>query len=300
MSLFLITIVTTAVMAKTTPADLYQGPDDSSESGPEWSVMRSHTIVAGPVAHYSKVLKEGDDAFPVLWEVSGILEHPQVLKGQAPASAIAFRRTERTQYLSPIGPVSDWAVRLGFLEERDNVVLFLEPKTHEVILVLPSGKGERDLIAQIRLIVSIGALSPNRRRQAAAWREHLLDANVECQKLALRSLLRPPSDWKHLAAALGPAMQRGTPRFRKYAFWLLVEAIRKGRWKNTAGPGEFICTRLATETDSETAEQYRRLFDYLWSFATDETSAERRWPLRQQLEKCRPDAGARPQVEATP
>src|SRR5258708_22170191 len=77
--------------------------DQIYTTGPETLVAQSSTIVAGPVASYSKRVLEmsqpGPDGFPLRWAVSGRVESPRALKG-SPEGPVPFTSMEQSAVIS--------------------------------------------------------------------------------------------------------------------------------------------------------------------------------------------------------
>jgi hypothetical protein len=250
-------------------------------------VERAPAIVYGPVKGYARIEIQGEMALPMSWVATGTVERPQVLKGPAMSHPVRFRRIEMSRFLSPSFDVPLWISALGNIEPGDDVVLFLDGKTDEVLLTIPSGSGKRDLIPALWFVATIQKLAPDRRAQIDAWNKHLSDTRVETQEMALRSLLKLTRNWADVGQALGDSMARADPEFRQFAFHAITKAIEKGHWKDTVGPVGFLCSQLEQETDVATSQLHLLAFLGLQAFAdVDRASAARR-SLKARLASCR-------------
>jgi hypothetical protein len=63
----------------------------------------------------------------------------------------------------------------------------------------------------------------------------------------------------------------------------------QGKWSDPAVPADFLCRRLAAETNLEIAGSYLESFDQLLRYASDEDFREKRKELREQLRSCLKD-----------
>jgi len=265
--------------------------DEMFTTGPETLVALSRAIVAGPVSHYSKEVEEvsqGSAPIPVRWIISGQLEHPETLKGDVPEGLLRFSREEQSPFLPAPEPVPTWEAAYAQWQREDKAVVFLGKKPGEILRVLPSGTGERNLISLVRLIVSIHKTARNEDEETAAWQRHLLSgapSTAEGRRIALRSLLT--RHWSDVASTLREVMSRKDAELRQYAYGIVAYGIVRDKWRDTAGPAEFLCTQLANETDAEVAGGYRQYIDLVLRFASDENFREQRMALRDQLQSCR-------------
>lgn len=264
--------------------------DEMFATGPETLVAQSSAIVAGPVSDYSKEVKEqsqGSTPVPVRWVVSGQLEHPETLKGDVLRTSLRFSREERSPFLPTPEPVPAWEAEYAQWRPDDKAVAFLGKKPGEILRVLPSGTGERDLISLVRLIVSIHARSES--TQAAAWQGHLLNdaaSRAESRRVALRSLMKLTRNWSDVASPLRGVMSGKDADLRRYAYGIVAYGIVHDKWSDAAKPAEFLCTQLAKETDAEIAESHRQYVALVLRFAADEDFRAQRKALREQLHGC--------------
>lgn len=269
--------------------------DEMFTTGPETLVAQSRAIVAGPVSHYSKEVKEqsqGSAPIPIRWVISGQLEHPETLKGDAPRTPLCFSREEQSPFLPPLKPVPAWEAEYTQWQPDDKAVVFLGEKPGEILLVLPSGTGERDLISLVRLIVSIHATAQSESAQAAAWQRHLLygaASSAESRRIALRSLMKLTRYWSDVASTLRGVMSGKDADLRRYAYGIVAYEIVHDKWSDAAKAAEFLCTQLANEADAEIAESHLQYIDLMLRFATDEDFREQRKALRDQLRGCLKD-----------
>ena len=265
--------------------------DEMFTTGPETLVAQARGIVAGPVSHYSKEVKEqsqGSAPIPVRWVISGLLEHPETLKGDAPRTSLRFSREEQSPFLPTPEPVPAWEAEYSQWQPDDKAVVFLGEKAGEIPHVLPSGTGERDLISLVRLIVSIHGAGQSESAQAAAWQRHLLTgaaSGAESRRIALRSLMKLTRNWSDVASTLRGVMSGKDADFRRYAYGIVAYGIVHDKWSDAAEPAEFLCTPLAKETDAGIAESHLQYVDLVLQFAI----REQRKALRDQLRGCLKD-----------
>lgn len=265
--------------------------DEMFTLGPETLVAQSHVIVAGSVSHSSKEVKEqsqGSTPIPVRWVISGQLEYPETLKGGAPRTSLRFSREEQSPFLPPSEPVPAWEARYTPWQPDDKVVVFFGKKPGEILLVLPSGTGDRDLISLVRLIVSVNAMAPES-AQAAEWQRRLLSgamSDAESKRIALRSLMKLTRYWSDVAPTLRGVMSGKDADLRRYTYGAVAYGIVRDKWSDAADPVEFLCTQLANETDAEVAESHRQYFDLVLRFATADDFHEQRKALRDRLSGC--------------
>ena len=266
--------------------------DEMFTTGPETLVAQARAIVAGPVSHYSKAVKEqsqGSTPIPVRWVISGQLEHPETLKGDAPGTSLPFSREEQSPFLPTPEPVPAWEAEYAQWQPDDKAVVFLGEKPGEILRVLPSETGERDLIALVRLIVSVHATAQSENAQAVAWQRHLLNdtaSGAESKRVALRSLMKLTQNWNDVASTLREVMSRKDADLRRYAYGIVAYEIVHDKWSDTAAPAEFLCTQLANETDAEVAASHLQYGNLVLRFASDEDFLEQRKALRDQLHDC--------------
>ncbi len=265
--------------------------DEMFTVGPELLVSQASTILAGPVSNFAKTVKEmsqGSDPIPTRWVISGQLAKPEALRGAAPNAPYLFTREEQTPFLPPREPVSEWEADLGQWQPDDKAVVFLGKKG-EVLRVLPSGTGPRDLLSQVRLIASMLAAGRDASAQAAAWTKHLATGSMpagEDTRIALRSLMRLTHNWNEVMPALRGVMIGNDSAARRYAFGIVAYEVTHQKWADPTHPVEFLCKRLAAEKDLETANSYLEYVDMMLRFASDEDLREQRKPLREQLRSC--------------
>jgi hypothetical protein len=266
--------------------------DETFTTGPETLVAQAQTILVGSISQYTKQVEEqsqGSAPIPVRWTISAKLEHVEALKGNAPKQPLDFRREERSPFLPATVHVPTWQAELGHIQPDDRVVVFLGNKSGEILVVLPSGKQERDLVALIRLIVPIQGLGSGENAQAIAWEKHLHDAGASStasRRVALRSLMKLTRNWIDVEATLRLVMSGKDADSRRYAFGLVAFEIVHEKWSETAGPAEFLCTQLAGEMDAEIAQSHREHVDLVRQFALDEDFREQRKPLLDRLRGC--------------
>jgi hypothetical protein len=264
--------------------------DEMFTTGPETLVAQAHAIVTGPVSGYSKEVKEqsqGSAPIPVRWVISGQLEHPETLKGDAPKNSLRFSCEEQSPFLPPREPVPTWQGEYSQWRADDKAVAFLGQKPGEILLVLPSGTGQRDLISLVRLIVSIHARSES--AQVAAWQRHLLNgaaSGAESKRIALRSLMKLTRNWSDVASTLQEVMSEKDADLRRYAYGIVAYEIVHDKWSDAAEPAQFLCMQLAKETNAEIVESHRQYIDLVLRFANEEDFRERRKALRDQLRSC--------------
>lgn len=264
--------------------------DEMFTLGPEVLAAQAGTIVAGPVTQFAKTVKEqsqGSAPIPVRWVISGELEKPEVLKGAAPKAPFRFTREEQTPFLPPREPVAEWEANLGQWQTGDKAVVFLGQKG-EILRVLPSGTGGRDLLSEVRLIVSVEVPGRDGHAQVTAWSQHLRNdaADGEGSRIALRSLMRLTHNWSEVAPALQAVMAGKDTGLRTYAFGIVAYQIMQGKWSDPAAPADFLCRRLSAETNLQIAGSYLDYVDQLLRYASDE---DQRKKLREQFRSCLKD-----------
>jgi hypothetical protein len=231
--------------------------DHIYRTGPEMLIAQSSTILAGPVSNYSQEVRSrsegGPDSIPLAWEVSGQLKSPRVLKGQAPSGAIPFSRSERSIFLPKDRAIPDWEAVYGELASNDRVVLFLGDTSPESILkVIPSGHGERDLIALVQDIVPIQANdnAEERRRQWLLYLDHA--QHDEGRKAALRALIHAPGEWTDIEPVLERLMvnPQVSRKMRAFGFGIVAFALTGGHWETSQSQtGSFLCRQFSVEQD---------------------------------------------------
>lgn len=269
--------------------------DEMFTTGPETLVAQSRAIVAGPVSHYSKEVKEqsqGSAPIPTRWVITGELEHPETLRGDAPRNSLRFSRVEQSPFLPPSEPMPAWEAEYSQWQPDDKAVAFLGEKPGEILLVLPSGTAERDLISLVRLVVSIYATDRSESAQAAAWQKYLLygaASGAESRRIALRSMMKLTQYWSDVASTLRGVMSGKDADLRQYAYGIVAYGIVHDKWGDAAEPAEFLCTQLANEKDAEIAESHLQYVDLVLRFATDEDFYEQRKALRDRLRGCLKD-----------
>jgi hypothetical protein len=269
--------------------------DEMFASGPEMLVAESHAIVAGPVSYYSKEVKEqsqGAAPIPVRWVVSGQLEHPETLKGDPPGSSLRVSRQERSPFLPALEPVPAWEAKYGQWQPDDKAVAFLGKKSGEILRVLPSGIGERDLISVVRLIVSLQATSQSTAAQVTGWRNHLLHdaaSSAESKRVALRSLMKLTRNWSDIAPAFRGLISGKDRDVRRYTYGVVAYGIVNEKWADPSEPAEFLCTQLANELDEEVTASYLEYVELVLRYAADENFREARNALWEQLHGCARD-----------
>lgn len=272
--------------------------DEMFTTGPETLVARSRAIVAGSVSSYSKEVKEqsqGAAPIPIRWVISGRLERPETLKGNPPGTSLQISREERSPFLPAPEPKPAWQAAYDPWQPDDKAVAFLGNAPGEILLVLPSGTGERDLISLVRLIVKIPATASSERDQAAAWQSHLLSgeaSSAESKRVALRSLMRLTRNWNDVASTWDAVMRKADANLRRYAYGIVAYGIVHENWSDAIKPAEFLCTLLLKETDTEIAEDYLQYLDLVQRFAANEKSGGQRKALGDQIRGCLQKRGA--------
>lgn len=267
--------------------------DEMFTNGLETMIAESGAIVAGPVLHFAKEVKEqsqGSAPIPVTWVITGQVESPETLKGEMPIVSLHLRREERSPFLPPPVPVPSWEAEYSPWQPDDKAVVFLGKMPSEILLVLPSGTGNRDLISLVRLIVSHYAMDPV--EQANAWRKHLhngVKAVGESKRIALRSLMKLTTNWSEEAPTLYAVMRDGDSDLRRYAYGIVAHAIVNEKWSDASESVKFLCTQFEKETDARIADNYREYVNLVLQFTNVENFRPQRKALNEQLRNCLKD-----------
>ena len=262
--------------------------DEMFTTGLETMVANSSAIVAGPVLHYSKNIKEhseGSDPIPAKWVISGQLERPETLKGDEQIDSLQLTRNEQTPFLPTPVPVPAWESEYSHWQPGDKAVAFLGKKPDEILLVVPSGTGDRDLITLVRLIVSNNAMDST--EQVNAWKKHLnhgVKPIGESKQIALRSLMKLTTSWSDIEPTSSAVMRDGDADLRRFAYGIVAYSIVKEKWSDATEPVKFLCTQFTNEADTEIVKSHREFINL--RFANKEDFREKRKTMNNQLRDC--------------
>jgi len=276
-----------------TSATAYRA-DEIYRAGAETLIAQSSTILAGPVSNYSKHIltqsQPGTDGIPLKWAVSGQLEKPQILKGQAIFEPIRFSRSEQSIFLPKDPSVADWETTYGELAPNDQAVLFLGNTSSESILkVLPSGDGERDLVGLVKDIISLQA-NDNAVERVRDWLSYLERArHDEGRRAALRELIHAPVKWTELEPVLQRLIVKSQvgPNLRAFGFGIVAFAVTEQKW----GPSQlqavnFLCRLFSDEQDTKLVLQYILTIKQVLRYSYDDVLRSMTKPEGQQLLDC--------------
>jgi hypothetical protein len=288
----LFTTVVGGIMALTSVAS--HRADEIFKTGPETLIAQASTILAGPISNYSKhvvlLSQPESEGVALKWVISGQLENPRVLKGQAPPGAIKFSRSEQSMFLPKDPSTADWEAVYGELALNDQVVLFLADTSSESILkVLPSGDGERDLVTLINDIVSLQIID-NLEQRKRQWLFYLGHArHDEGRRAALRTLIHTPVEWTALEPILEQLMvnpQVGH-NMRTFVFGIVTFAVTEEQWGASHPQAvNFLCRLFLAEQDTNFTLQYILSIKKVLRYSYDETAHSMRKPVGQQLLDC--------------
>ena len=268
--------------------------DEIYRTGPETLIAQSSTILSGPVSKYSRNVESrsqgGADSIPLKWVVSGILEQPHVLKGQAPSEAIRFSRSEQS-IISPRDPsIADWEAVFGELASDCQVVIFLGRTSPASILkVLPSGADEQNLIGLVTDIVQIqaGADASERVRR---WLSYLKSApSDEGRKAALRSYIAEGGEWTELDPVLAGILKNSqlSRDVRAFGFGIAAFNVTQEKWGASRDEVlDFLCRIFVAERDPKLAMQYVYSLGLIFNYCDNEDFRTQRRTVRRRLEGC--------------
>lgn len=268
--------------------------DEIYRSGPENLVAQSSTILAGPISQFAKEVQSrsqgGDDSIPLKWVISGILEKPQILKGEAPAQAIRFSRSEQSLILPRDRSQAAWEQAYGELAPDGQVVIFLGDKSPESILkVLPSGAGEQNLIRLVKDIVQIQAVADQPER-LKRWLSYVDNSPSDIgRKAALRSFIAEGGQWAQLAPILERLLTNSqlSRDFQAFAFGIVAFNVIQEKWGDARDEVlQFLCRRFSEEREPRLAIQYVYSLGLIFNYCDDENFRRQRRVVRQTLERC--------------
>jgi len=267
--------------------------DDTYTEGPETLVARAPTVVAGAVAGYDKKIVStstppGPDAIPLKWVVDGRVDQPLALKGSIPG-AVSFSRMENSPFVPAQPARHRWELEYGDLEPAGRVVLVLGNDPARVLLkVIPSGAGERDLIALVRDIVGIQA-RPAAEAQRA-WLSYLLNAPFDQgRKAALRTLVLEHMAWPQLQPAIERLMGSTalSMPMREFAFGIVVFGLTHDRWQSDqTAVVDVLCRQFQAETRSGVLLSYILQLKLALQYATQEAGQAARAPALNRTVDC--------------
>ena len=259
--------------------------DEIYTSGPETLIAESSVIVAGPVLNLVKQITEthAPSGTPLRWEIHGEIERPETLKGDRPPSAIRFTRVEQPVFLDQ-QPQPPWMSDYLLWQPGDEAVIFFQPAG---LQVFPSGGGERDLVALVRLVVAIQAMSKPEQR-SAAWMAILNSdsSTAQAKEAAMRSLVAMRVPFDELLPTFQRVLASSERQVRGFAFGLVVFGITHQLWSEPARPAALLCRKLQAETDDNSVANYLASFSALLNFASEDDFVVARRPLREQLRRC--------------
>jgi hypothetical protein len=268
--------------------------DEIYRTGPETLIAQSSTIVSGPVSKHSRNVESrsqgGADSIPLKWVVSGVLEKPHVLKGQAPSGGIRFSRSEQSIVLPKDPSTADWEAVYGELASDGQVVIFLGGTSPVSILkVLPSGADEQNLIGLVEDVVKVQAVA-DPSQQVKRWLSYLKGApSAEGQKAALRSFIAEGGEWTELDPVLDQCLNnsRLSRDFRAFGFGIIAFNVAQERWGASRDAVlDFLCRIFATERDPKLAMQYFYSLGLIFNYCDDEDFRTQRRTVRRRVEGC--------------
>jgi hypothetical protein len=183
-----------------------------------------------------------------------------------------------------------WEREFGNLEPEGQVVLFLgKGEPPPILKVLPSARGEEDLVSLVREIVQIQAVR-DPAEQYRRWLHYLTSASSdEAGRVALRSLARSGADWNQLVPALRTLFEepRVSGNLCSFAFGFVAFRIANEEWgKQADAAAEFLCGVFSRERDSEALLDYMQSFKLVLAYATEEPLQSSRQPLRERVLGC--------------
>ncbi len=263
--------------------------DDIFTQGPETLIAQTAAIIAGPVSNFSKRVTERSpdtpSGVPLRWVITGDLINPQFLKGEPTRNAVHFTRSEQAMFVPRPDPLPVWEQNIGEWQEGDSAVVFLaRSNPPEIIKVLPSGAGDRDLIS---LVKEIGSIQSSDKPAPEKWQVYLLTANGdEKKKIALRSLVDGQISWDQLAPLLQKVMTTADTNLRLFTFGLIGYQVTHDKWSGGRSVVDFLCRQLERETDADVTAQYLSHFELMLRFASDEDFRIQRKELRERLRSC--------------
>ena len=271
-----------------------QRADQIYRTGPETLIAQSSTILSGPISKYSRNVElrsqNGADSIPLKWVVSGLLDEPDALKGQAPSGGIRFSRPEQSVILPKDSSGGNWEAVFGELDADDQVVIFLGDTSPESILnVLPSGADEQNLIGLVRDVVKIQAIGDQSER-VSRWLSYLKSApSDEGRKAALRSFIAGGGEWTELESVLDQSLKnsRLSRDVRAFGFGIVAFNVVKERWGASRGAVlDFLCRIFVAERDPKLAMQFLYSLGLIFNYCDDEDFAAQRRAVRRRLEGC--------------
>lgn len=280
------------------------GADEIFTTGPETLIAKSAIVIAGAVSNYRKRVTEysaDSSAIPLRWITSGEIAYPTVLKGRPLESPVRFTRLEQVVFIPRAEPLSAWARAYGEFQPKDHAVIFLEgSRTPQILMVLPSGEGERDMISLAKDIVKIQVSETSAAQTAVLWRKCLSSAwSDEGRRAALRSLVAIPMDWNEFQPALDELM--ASPKtgnnLRSFVFGIVSYGVIHEKWADAGKPLDFLGRRLSAERNADLAVGYLQHVKLLLRFANDEDFRDVRKPLREQLLSCVKQQSSRPEPD---
>jgi hypothetical protein len=260
--------------------------DEIFHSGLENVVAQARIIVTGPVSNFSKHVSHETSGTPLVWEIRGELRQPQVLKGEPPPPPIRFTRGEQAIFMAQPDR-SPWETDYLQWQEGDRAVLFFTgADPSKGMLVYPSGSGERDLAGQVGRIVGIQSIADPEKR-FEAWRSALKSAQLAAEhQVILRSLMSFRKPWNVMLPIFRLEMASEDAQTRSFVFGLVGFGIRQQQWSNAVEPADFLCERLARETDENLTVRYLGVVGLLLNFASEQDHREERRPVRERLDVC--------------
>ncbi len=268
--------------------------DEIYRRGSETLIAQSTTILAGPISNYSQNVQlrseGGADSIPLRWVVSGVIDKPQTLKGQAPSGAVRFSRAEQSIVLPKDPSTADWESVYGELTLDGQVVIFFGDTSPESILkVLPSGAGEENLIGLVKEIVQAQAIADQSER-VKRWLLSIKSCvSDECRKAALRSFIADRGEWPQLVPILEQALSNSqlSREFRAFGFNIVVYNVIQEKWGDSRDAVlAFLCRVFSNELDPRLAIQYVYSLGLIFKFCDDEDFRSQRRSMRQRLESC--------------
>lgn len=270
-----------------------QRADQIYRTGPETLIAESSAVVAGPATDYSRrvisMSQPESDGFPLKWIADGQIRQPQVLKGQPKLTVFRFSRPEQSLFIMEDSSDLYWEEIYGELRSGEQAVLFIDGETEKSILkVVPSGKGEQDLIALVKDIVKIQALQ-QADDQTENWLQYLRSSSSdEGRKAALRSLVNTSVEWAKLAPELNRLLTnlKNSADIRAFSFGIAAFGVIEEKWVNHHQTVDFLCRRFLAENDAELTMQYLQHLKLILHYSNDESFRKTRQSLRQQVLDC--------------
>jgi hypothetical protein len=267
--------------------------DETYMQGPETLSARASAILCGSIAGCDKQIVStskppGPDAIPLKWMVKGRVDDPVALKGSV-LGAVSFSRMEQSPFLPGERERERWELEYGDLDARGRVILFFsDERTRAISKAIPSGAGERDLIALVRDVVAIQA-RPAAEAQTA-WLSYLLNARFDQgKKAALRTLVRERTPWQQLQPVIERLMgdaKLSTP-MREFAFGIVVIGLRRDRWQSDPmSVVDFLCRQFGVEADRELLLLYILQLKLLLHYASQEAERAAWAPALKRTADC--------------